>query len=87
MAVASRGEATLIKALGGRVSHKSLDTVNANEPLGGFRSVTGVPMWNDLGFKDVGDVRAIPLDRFEDAVVPTGALKNISRCEGRHGSW
>lgn len=84
MAVASLGKATLIKALSGRFSVRVwIWLLQHNEPLGGFR---GVSMRDDLGFKDGGDVRGISLNRAENAVVPTGALKNISWSERRHGS-
>lgn len=58
-----------------------------NEPLRGFRGVGGgIRTWNDFDFKDDGNVRVIPLDRFENAVVPMGALKNRSRSKRRHDS-
>lgn len=54
-----------------------------SEPFGSLGGVMIILMWNDLGFEDIRDMCAIPLNVVvvENAVVPIGALKNTPRRE------
>lgn len=46
-----------------------------NKPSGKLEGFRGV-VWNDFGLVYSGGMRVVPLDMLENAVIPTGALKN-----------
>jgi hypothetical protein len=80
IAAASLGEAVLMKALGSKFSLKvQIWLMQYNKPLGCFGSIASALTWNNLGFEDGGSMCIISLDRTQNAVVPTGTLKNIFR--------
>lgn len=47
-----------------------------NEPSGGLEGSRGALMWNNFSLVYSGGMCVVSLDMFENAVVPTGALKN-----------